>query len=99
MVRNNQNVEVRQEDLNVAEEYKKKGQVLFNVKKVRNHYLIEPAELAKLKTLTPEAKKEFMAKDVDQCYAESGEQLLDPVDTYEKIYLIVRNISNRNEKQ
>lgn len=40
-----------------------------------------------------------MSKDVDQQYAESGEQLQDPYDTFEKIYLIVRNISNRNQKQ
>ena len=40
-----------------------------------------------------------MSKDVDQQYAESGEQLQDPCDTFEKIYLIVRNITDRNVKQ
>ena len=39
-----------------------------------------------------------MSKDVDQSYAETGEQLNDPIDTFEKIYLIVRNISDRNVK-
>lgn len=38
-------------------------------------------------------------KDVDQSYADTGEQLMDPIDTFEKIYLIVRNITNRNVKQ
>jgi len=44
-------------------------------------------------------RKEFMSKDVDQQYQESGEQLQDPCDTFEKIYLIVRNISDRNVKK
>ena len=86
-------------EFNVLGEYGKRAQVLFNVKKVRNHYMIEPSELQKLAKMTVEEKKKFMSKDVDQCYAESGEQLMDPIDTFEKIYLIVRNITNRNVKQ
>jgi hypothetical protein len=35
------------------------------VKKVRNHYLIEPSELQKLVKMTAEEKKKFMMKDVD----------------------------------
>ena len=58
--------------------------------------MIEPAEIERLKTMSDEQKKEFMSKDVDQQYAESGEQLQDPCDTFEKIYLIVRNITDRN---
>lgn len=83
----------------LLKDYGKTCQVLFNVNKVRNHYVIEPAELQKLLRMTAEEKKKFMTKDVDQSYAESGEQLNDPIDTFEKIYLIVRNITNRNVKQ
>ena len=61
--------------------------------------MIEPSEMARLATMTAQEKKEFMTRDVDQQYAESGEQLKDPCDTFEKIYLIVRNIANRNVKQ
>ena len=61
--------------------------------------MIEPSEIEYLKTRTAEQRKEFMTKDVDQQYAESGEQLQDPCETFEKIYLIVRNIANRNVKQ
>ena len=61
--------------------------------------MIEPSEIERLKTMTAEEKKEFMSKDVDQQYAESGEQLQNPCDTFEKIYLIVRNITDRNIKQ
>ena len=61
--------------------------------------MIEPSEIERLKTMTAEEKKEFMSKDVDQQYAESGEQLQDPCDTFEKIYLIVRNITDRNVQQ
>lgn len=75
------------------------GQILFHIRKIRNHYMIEPSELEMLKTLTPEQKKEYMSKDVDMQYAESGEQLNDPIDTHEKIYLVVRNITDRNVKQ
>ena len=82
----------------VASKLGSQAQVIFNIKKIRNHYMIEPSELEKIATLTPEEKKKFMIKDVDQCYAESGEQLNDPIDTFEKIYLIVRNLSDRNEK-
>lgn len=60
--------------------------------------MIEPSEMARLATMTAQEKKEFMTRDVDQQYAESGEQLQDPCDTFEKIYLIVRNIANRNVK-
>ena len=49
--------------------------------------------------MTEEEKKAYMQKDVDLQYAETGEQLQDPYDTFEKMYLIVRNISNRNVKQ
>lgn len=85
-------------DEDLSKEHGKRAQVLFNIKKVRNHYLIEPAEIERIKTMTEEEKKDFMSKDVDQQYAESGEQLQDPCDIFEKIYLIVRNIANRNVK-
>ena len=58
--------------------------------------MIEPSEIEKLKTLTPEEKKIFMQKDVDMSYADPGEYLGDPIDTHEKIYLVVRNITDRN---
>lgn len=35
--------------------------------------MIEPSEIERLKTMTAQEKKEFMTKDVDQQYAESGE--------------------------
>ena len=60
--------------------------------------MIEPAEIERWQLMNAEERKDFMSKDVDQQYAESGEQLQDPYDTFEKIYLIVRNISNRNQK-
>ena len=57
----------------LTKDHGKKAQVLFNVKKIRNHYMIEPSEIERIKTMTAQEKKEFMTKDVDQQYAESGE--------------------------
>ena len=73
--------------------------MLFNIRKVRNRYLIEPAEIERLKTMSEAERKEYMSKDVDLQYAETGEQLQDPYNTFEKIYLIVRNIADRNVKK
>lgn len=98
-MRTGQTCQLHDMDFSLTKEYGKKVQVLTNIKKIRNHYLIEPAEIEKLVTMTPEEKKTFMSKDVDQQYAETGEQLNEPIDTFEKIYLIVRNITNRNVKQ
>lgn len=95
----NQDIKVHDVGFDIVKDYGKTGQLLFNVKKVRNSYMVEPAEIEKIKTMTEVQRKEFMAKDVEMAYAESGEQLGDPIDTYEKIYLVVRNISNRNVKQ
>lgn len=99
MVRIAQNCKVHNLEDDLMKEHNKKAQILFNIRKVRNHYMIEPAELEKLATLSKEEKKEFMSKDVDQQYPETGEPLQDPCDTFEKIYLIVRNISDRNVKK
>lgn len=98
-VRVNQDCAVQDLGYDIDKEHGKTGQLLFNVKKVRNHYMVEPAEIEKLKGMTAAQRKEFMAKDVEMAYAETGEQLGDPIDTFEKIYLVVRNISNRNVKQ
>ena len=65
MVRRNQACKIHSFDENLEREYGKRGQVLFNVKKIRNHYMIEPSEIERLKTMTAEEKKEFMSKDVD----------------------------------
>ena len=43
------------------------------MRKVRNHYLVEPAEIERWYEMNEAERKEFMAKDVDQQYAESGE--------------------------
>ena len=41
-----------------------------------------------------------MARDVDEMYKpETGEKLLPCSEMHEKIFLIVRSIANRNEKQ
>ena len=37
--------------------------------------MIEPSDIEHIKKLTEAEKKIFMTKDVDQQYAESGEQL------------------------
>ena len=74
LVRTSQtNCKLHETDDNLAEKYGKKYQVLCNVKKVRNHYVIEPAELAHIAGLNAEEKRKFMEKDVDNFYAESGE--------------------------
>ena len=39
--------------------------MLFNIRKVRNRYLIEPAEIERLKTMSEAERKEYMSKDVD----------------------------------
>ena len=93
------NCKLHEPDEELSAKYGKRYQVLCNIKKVRNHYVVEPAELEHIATLNAEEKKKFMAKDVDNFYAETGEQLQDPCDTFEKIYLIVRNIKNRNLPQ
>jgi hypothetical protein len=98
MVRVKQNCSIHDNEDNLEPEHGKKAQVLFNIRKVRNHYMIDPAELAKLATMSAVEKKDFMGKDVDQQYAPSGEQLNEPADTFEKIYLIVRNMTDRNTK-
>mmetsp|Transcript_16572 Transcript_16572/g.22380 ORF Transcript_16572/g.22380 Transcript_16572/m.22380 type:complete len:87 (+) Transcript_16572:980-1240(+) len=61
--------------------------------------MIEPAEVERLAKMDEAERKEYMSKDVDLQYAESGEQLQDPYNTFEKIYLIVRNIADRNVKK
>lgn len=99
LVRVGQTCKVHDVGHDLAKAYQCKYQVLANIKKIRNHYLIEPSDIAKIASLSGEERKAFMAKDVDQQYAETGEQLNEPCDTFEKIYLIVRNITNRNVKQ
>jgi len=39
-------------DDDLTKEHGKRAQVLFNVKKIRNHYMIEPSEMARLATMT-----------------------------------------------
>lgn len=52
------------EDL--SKEHGKRAQILFNVKKIRNHYMIEPSEIERIAKMTVQEKKDFMTKDVDQ---------------------------------
>ena len=52
-------------DEDLSKDHGKRAQVLFNIKKIRNHYTIEPAEIERIKTMTAEEKKDFMSKDVD----------------------------------
>jgi hypothetical protein len=51
------------EDLTI--ENGRRAQVLFNVRKIRNYFMVEPSEIEKLKTMTEAEKKDFMSKDVD----------------------------------
>lgn len=64
-IRVNQDCKVVDADYDIEKKEGKQGQLLFNIRKIRNHYMIEPSEIEKLKTLTPAQRKEFMAKDVD----------------------------------
>ena len=73
MARVAQACKIHDMDEDLTKEHGKRAQVLFNIKKVRNHYLIEPAEIERLKSMTQQERKDFMSKDVDQQYAESGE--------------------------
>lgn len=73
MARVAQACKIHDMDEDLTKEHGKRAQVLFNIKKVRNHYMIEPAEIERLKSMTKQERKDFMSKDVDQQYAESGE--------------------------
>ena len=48
MVRVGQNCSVHELDEDLSKEHGKKAQVLFNVRKIRNHYMIEPAEIERV---------------------------------------------------
>ena len=65
MVRTGQTCKVYDPDADLEKEHGKKAQVLFNIKKVHNHYYIESAEIERIKTMTAQERKEFMSKDVD----------------------------------
>ena len=49
----------------MSKEHDKKAQLLFNIRKIRNHYMIEPSDIEHIKKLTEAEKKIFMTKDVD----------------------------------
>lgn len=70
-----QNCNISELDEDLTIEHGRKAQTLLNIRKVRNYYRIEPIEIERLKTMTEAEKKDFMSKDVDLQYAESGEQL------------------------
>ncbi len=73
LVRVGQNCTISDPEEDLSIEHGRKAQVLFNIRKVRNYYMVEPTEIEKLKTMSVAEKKDFMSKDVDLQYAESGE--------------------------
>lgn len=65
LLRSGNDCKIQALDDNLQKLYGRKGQVLFNVRKVRNHYMIEPAEIERWHHMNEEEKKDFMSKDVD----------------------------------
>lgn len=75
------------------------AQKLMNIKKQRNFYVLESPDIETMKTMDPEMKRAFMARDVDEMYKpDTGERILPASEMNEKIYLIVRSIQDRNVK-
>ena len=66
MARVAQTCKIHDMDEDLTKEHGKRAQILFNIRKIRNHYMIEPAEIERIKTMTEAEKKDFMSKDVDQ---------------------------------
>ena len=76
------------------------AQKLMTVKKERNYYQLESPDIEAMKGMDEEMKKAYMARDVDEMYKpDTGERILPACEMNEKIYLIVRSITNRNIKQ
>lgn len=65
MARVAQDCKIHGPDEDLQKQFGRKAQLLFNVKKIRNHYFIEPSEIQQIAKMTAEEKKEFMSKDVD----------------------------------
>ena len=100
MVRNVQKCGLHPVDTGVKELYDGKGQVLMRINKVRNYYEIESVDQYKMEQMNGPQKQEYMKKDVDAMYNEEsgGSQNHPAYEMNEKAYLIVRNMTDQQNK-
>lgn len=82
-------------DQDIRKEFQKRAQLLMSIKQYRNRFnLVTPVKYMLKNSLNAEEVKQIQERDVESFYSEIGEQLLQPYDMCERMYLVVRSIIN-----
>lgn len=86
-------------EADIDRKYRNKAQLLAYILKERNKFIVKPGPLVKWEKASPEEREVLRKYDVDDCYKDEGEQMLEPKLMNEPMYIIARSMINRGVKQ
>lgn len=99
-VRVDQNCKLLDPAVSVRDEYARRGQLLMQILCNRNKYILQTPMVYKIRNARTHTEvKQIYERDMENFYGDLGEQLLEPYDMTERMYLVIKSILNRNVKQ